>query len=92
MVVDCLGRELKIGDSVAFTNPWKGACIEVGRISKIVEFCKDGSPRFNPKITITNGSGWNWLSEVNRDHYICLMEPLFMKLKGALSILQKYKV
>jgi len=90
MAVDCLGRDMKVGDWVSYTNTWQAADVRVGKISIIKDKRKDGKPRVHAEITISGTEGY--CTSVNRSGYICLMEAPFDKLKGALGVGDKYKM
>ncbi len=91
MAVDCLGRSVKVGDWVSYTNTWQNAEVRVGKIAKIVDKkLKSGLDRVHPKFMIVGRQGWE--STVNRSRYLCLLEVPFECAEGVLGVGDKYKM
>ena len=86
---DCLGREVKEGDWICYTNSWKGAPIEVAQITNIVLYKKDGNPRKYPVIEIKQSY---YTTTVNRKYYFCKLERPFKADEGQLGIHERYKM
>ena len=86
---DCIGRIVKIGDWISYSNGVN--VVEVGKITEIVSHCKiSGGLKVHPEIHIKGSHSWEEV--VSRSSHVCLLEAPFETLDGALSIQNKYKM
>ena len=90
MTVDCLGRKIKVGDWVSYTNTWQTSGLSVGRVFKIKDKTKKGKGRVHSEIQIKRNNGCS--SIINRSNYVCLMESPFENSEGSLGVGEKYKM